>query len=173
METRKQVNKKADNRASLSTYLPVYLSTRPLLWLLPLSFLAIAFFFPLSKILALTFNVNTLTTANLQLAYRVLVFTFYQAILSTLLTLLLGLPSAYLFARYDFHGKAFLRALTAVPFMLPTVVVAASFNSLLGQRGLLNTLLHPSSFTLQPFIAILLAHVFYNTTIIIRVVSNA
>ena len=150
---------------------------RILLWLLPLSFLTIAFFFPLSKIFALTFNVNTLTTENLQLAYRVLVFTFYQAILSTLLTLLLGLPSAYLFARYDFRGKAFLRALTAVPFMLPTVVVASSFSAIFGARGLFSFLfpllqdsfiLHPSPFTL-----ILLAHVFYNTTIIIRIVGSA
>ena len=146
---------------------------RILIWLLPLSFLIIAFFLPLAKILALTFDVNTLTTDNFQLAYRVLIFTFYQAILSTLLTLLLGFPSAYLFARYDFRGKAFLRALTAVPFMLPTVVVAASFNSLFGQRGLINILFQPSTFNLQPFIAILLAHVFYNTTIIIRVVGTA
>ena len=175
METGKQTNNKANKRTNLFTWIPVYLLTRSLLWLLPLSFLMIAFFFPLSKILALTFNVDTLTVQNLQLAYRVLAFTFYQAILSTLLTLLLGLPSAYLFARYDFRGKAFLRALTAVPFMLPTVVVAAAFNALLGSRGLLNTLLDPSgaAFSLHPFIAILLAHVFYNTTIIIRVVGNA
>ena len=177
METGKPVNTKADKSSTLSTWIPVYLSTRSLLWLLPLSFLAISFFFPLSKILALTFNVNTLTTENLQLAYRVLLFTFYQAILSTLLTLLLGLPSAYLFARYDFRGKAFLRALTAVPFMLPTVVVAASFNAIFGARGLLSFLFPllqiRSSFILHPSCLILLAHVFYNTTIIIRVVGNA
>jgi len=173
MEAGKNANNKANKRANLFTGISVYPFTRSLLWILPLSFLIIAFFFPLSKILALTFNFNTLTTDNLQLAYRVLAFTFYQAILSTLLTLLLGLPSAYLFARYDFRGKAFLRALTAVPFMLPTVVVAASFNSLFGQRGLINILFQPSSFILHPFIAILLAHVFYNTTIIMRVVGNA
>jgi len=173
METGKQVN--TNKNAVLSTSLPVYLSTfpRPLLWLIPLSFLVIAFFYPLSRILALTFNFNTFTGANLQLASRVLLFTFYQAFLSTLLTLLLGLPSAYLFARYDFRGKSLLRALTAVPFMLPTVVVAAGFSALLGPRGLINTLIYPSSFILHPFIAILIAHVFYNTTIIIRVVGNA
>jgi thiamine transport system permease protein len=57
--------------------------------------------------------------------------------------------------------------------MLPTVVVASSFNALFGQRGLINNLIHPSSFILHPFAAILIAHVFYNTTIIIRVVGNA
>src|SRR6266540_3212456 len=155
---------------------------RILLWLLPLSFLIVAFFFPLSHILALTFDLNTLTSSNLLLALHVLRFTFYQAILSTVLTLLLGLPSAFLFARYDFRGKSLLRALTAVPFMLPTVVVAAGFNALLGPRGLIHTLFPPfgaaqgrlSSFNfIGTLTAILIAHVFYNTTIIIRVVGNA
>ncbi|MEP6893991.1 MAG: ABC transporter permease subunit, partial [Chloroflexota bacterium] len=148
---------------------------RVLLWLLPLSFLAIFFFLPLTKILTLTLDISALSSENLQITNTALRFTFYQAILSTLLTLLLGLPSAYLFARYDFRGKSVLRALTAVPFMLPTVVVAASFNALLGQRGLLSTFLPLSSFQLHPspFVLILLAHVFYNTTIIIRIVGNA
>src|SRR6266508_1825651 len=136
---------------------------RILLWLLPLS-----------HILALTFDLNTLTSSNLLLALHVLRFTFYQAILSTVLTLLLGLPSAFLFARYDFRGKSLLRALTAVPFMLPTVVVAAGFNALLGPRGLIHTLFPFSSFNfIGTLTAILIAHVFYNTTIIIRVVGNA
>ncbi|MCI0611324.1 MAG: iron ABC transporter permease [Anaerolineae bacterium] len=155
---------------------------RILLWLLPLSFLAIFFFFPLSRILALTFNLETVTPENLRIAYYAVRFTFYQATLSTLLTLLLGLPSAYLFARYDFRGKSLLRALTTIPFMLPTVVAAAGFNALLGPRGLFHTLFPPfdgaqgmlSSFVfLGTLPAILIAHVFYNTTIIIRVVGNA
>jgi thiamine transport system permease protein len=154
----------------------VYLSTFPrlLLWLIPLAFLIVAFFYPLSRIFALTLDPQALTSQNLLLVSRVLLFTFYQATLSTLFTLLLGLPSAYLFARYDFRGKSILRALTAVPFMLPTVVVAAGFSALLGPRGLIQTLFPFFSF---PFVgtltAILIAHVFYNTTIIIRVVGNA
>jgi thiamine transport system permease protein len=148
--------------------------TRILLWLLPLSFLITAFFLPLSRILALTFDPDTLTSQNILLAFRVLLFTFYQATLSTLLTLLLGLPSAYLFARYSFRGKSLLRALTAVPFLLPTVVVAAGFSALLGPRGLLSTFFPLSSFSFTGTLsAILIAHVFYNTTIIIRVVGNA
>jgi len=147
---------------------------RLFLWLLPLAFLIVLFFFPLSKILGLTFNLESITSENLNIACRALRFTFYQAILSTLLTLLLGLPSAYLFARFDFRGKSLLRALTAIPFMLPTVVVAASFNSLLGQRGLLSTFHFPlSTLNSSSLALILLAHIFYNTTIIIRIVGNA
>ena len=174
MDTGKQEH--TNSNVAASTGVPVSLSALPrsFLWLLPLSFLGVAFFYPLSRIIALTFDINTLTSSNLLLAFRVLFFTFYQAILSTLLTLLLGLPCAYLFSRYDFRGKSLLRALTAVPFMLPTVVVAAGFSALLGPRGLLQTLFPLSSFHfIGTLTAILIAHVFYNTTIIIRVVGNA
>ena len=158
------------------TRIPVYPFTgsRLLLWLLPLSFLIFFFFYPLSRIFSLTLDPKTLTSGNLLLAARVLGFTFYQAILSTLLTLLLGLPSASLFARYEFRGKSLLRALTAVPFMLPTVVVAAGFNALLGPRGLVSNFFPSLSINFVGTLwAILIAHVFYNTTIVIRVVGNA
>ncbi|MGZ9234426.1 MAG: ABC transporter permease [Anaerolineales bacterium] len=176
MKTGKQVKTGIGRNIALSTGVSVYLSTFPrfLLWLAPLSFLLIFFFYPLSRILALTFDLGTLTSQNLFLASNVLLFTFYQATLSTFLTLLLGLPSAYLFARYNFRGKSLLRALTAVPFMLPTVVVAAGFSALLGPRGVVHTLFPFSSFNfIGTLTAILIAHVFYNTTIIIRVVGNA
>lgn len=175
METGKQVKSETGKHFVLSAGVPVYLSTfsRAFLWLLPLFFLIISFFYPLSRILALTLDPRTLTSENLLSALDVLLFTFFQAALSTFLTLLLGLPSAYLFARYKFPGKSLLRALTAVPFMLPTVVVAAGFSALLGPRGLVHTLFPLSSFQFTGTLtAILVAHVFYNTTIIIRVVGN-
>ena len=174
METGKQVNNQSSGNTSLFTSVLGYLSTRSLLWLLPLSFLLFAFFLPLSKILALTIDTSAFTPESLQIASRALRFTFYQAALSTILTLLLGLPSAYLFARYDFRGKSILRALTAVPFMLPTVVVAAGFNALLGPHGLAHILFPFATFQfIGTFSAILVAHVFYNTTIIIRIVGSA
>ena len=175
METGKKVDDSHGRRGFLFTWVPVYLSTRAhfFLWLLPLTFLTIFFFYPLSRIFALTLNTSALTPENLQIAYSSLRFTFYQATLSTLLTLLLGLPSAYLFARYEFRGKSLLRALTAVPFMLPTVVVAAGFNALLGPRGLIPSLFPFFSFNfIGTLTAILVAHIFYNTTIIIRIVGN-
>ncbi|GAB4504482.1 MAG: iron ABC transporter permease [Anaerolineales bacterium] len=147
---------------------------RLLLWLPPLAFLGLFFFYPLAHILVTTFDPAVLTPENLRLTGHALRFTFYQAILSTLLTLLLGLPAAWLFAHFDFPGKSLLRALTAVPFMLPTVVVAAGFNALLGPRGLVSFLFPLASFQFSNTLtAILTAHVFYNTTIVIRIVGNA
>jgi thiamine transport system permease protein len=156
------------------------ISRRLLLWFAPLIFLGVFFFYPFFRILTFGLNPKTLEASNIQLALHVLLFTFYQTILSTFLTLLIGLPSAYLFARFDFRGKSLLRALTTVPFMLPTVAVAAGFNALLGPRGWINlAFIHLFSLSNPPiqFVgtlgAILIAHVFYNTTIVIRLVSNA
>lgn len=154
---------------------------RGLLWLPALSFLALFFFYPLARILGLSLEIPALSDAQaLRVMARALTFTLYQATLSTLLTLALGLPAAFLFARFTFKGKAFLRTLTAIPFMLPTVVVASGFNAWLGPRGWLNMLLMAIFRLSAPPItlvgtlgAILAAHVFYNTTIVIRVVGNA
>jgi thiamine transport system permease protein len=161
-----------------------------LLWLLPAVFLGYFFYQPLLALfnLVLTggfsaaspaqgFNLGAL---NLNRVWRPLSFTVSQAALSTLLTLIIGLPGAWLFAHYTFPGKRTLKILTTLPFILPTVVVAAGFNALLGPRGwvnlglmaLLNLEAPPIQF-LNTFGAILVAHVFYNTTIIIRVVSSA
>ncbi|HRQ22087.1 MAG TPA: iron ABC transporter permease [Anaerolineales bacterium] len=150
-------------------------NTRIFLWIPTLLFLLSFFFYPLVKILSLTFDLSTLTSSNnLLITYNSLLFTFYQAALSTLLTFALGLPAAILFAKFNFRGKSLLRALTAVPFMLPTVVVAAAFNSLLGPRGLLLNFFPLSSFQFHGTLtAILIAHTFYNTTIVIRIVGNA
>jgi thiamine transport system permease protein len=84
-------------------------------------------------------------------------FTVWQATLSTALTLAIGLPGAYVLSRYRFRGRALLRALVTVPFVLPTIVVGAAFSAL-GVTGSLT--------------AILLAHVFFNYAVVVRTVGG-
>ncbi|MGI9528194.1 MAG: iron ABC transporter permease, partial [Acidimicrobiia bacterium] len=67
----------------------------------------------------------------------VALFTVYQALLSTVLTILIGLPTAWVFARFTFPGKRILSAATLVPFVLPTLVVGATFLNVLGPRSIL------------------------------------
>jgi thiamine transport system permease protein len=154
-----------------------------LFWLLPAVFLGVFFYQPLLALFNLIISPEwgfTLTGLDWGKLWDPLWFTVFQAALSTLLTLIIGLPGAWLFASYHFPGKKVLKLLTTLPFILPTVVVAAGFNALLGPRGWVNlglmTLFNfdaPPIEFLNTFWAILTAHVFYNTTIIIRVVSNA
>jgi thiamine transport system permease protein len=151
-----------------------------LLFLIPVAFLLVFFFYPLITILTRSLS-GAAIQEFVQQAYllRVVWFTFWQAALSTLLTLVLGLPAAYVFATYDFPGKALLRALVTVPFVLPTVVVAVSFRALLGPSGPLNNLLmglldlQQAPLRLeQTLTIILLAHVYYNMAVVIRLVGG-
>jgi thiamine transport system permease protein len=174
------------NRAAVSSPASKWLTGSRyalLLWAVPGLFLAIFFFYPLAAIFRLAIETavqDGLSTAIWSRVWRPLGFTFYQAGLSTLLTLLVGLPASYVLGRFKFPGKEALRVLTTIPFILPTVVVAAGFNALIGPRGVINALLMswfdlavPPIQLLNTLAAILLAHVFYNTTVILRVVGGA
>ncbi|QHY98467.1 Putative 2-aminoethylphosphonate transport system permease protein PhnV [Streptomyces sp. S4.7] len=101
---------------------------------------------------------------------QVLWFTTWQAALSTALTLLIALPGAYVFARFEFPGKQLLRAVVTVPFVLPTVVVGTAFLALLGRGGLLDELWGVRADT--TVWAILLAHVFFNYAVVVRTVGG-
>jgi thiamine transport system permease protein len=152
----------------------------------PLIFLGIFYFYPLAGIFSLSFLPEGIW--DIEPLYRlvrtstyigVLWFTTWQAALSTLLTLVLALPGAYVFARFDFRGRMLIQRLTTIPFVLPTVVTAAAFQALLGPRGVVNTLLMQLFNFDEPLIRIdhtiwffLIAHVFYNYTVILRIVGG-
>jgi thiamine transport system permease protein len=157
-----------------------------LFWIAPLVFLGVFYFYPLTSILKLSLSrsdygvwepfVNAIFSPSIQ---KVIWFTIWQAFLSTILTLLVGLPGAYLFARYQFRGKSILRALSSVAFVMPTLVVAAGFNALLGPKGWINSWLmslfdlgFPPIQIVNTLGAILLAHVFYNVSIVLRLVGD-
>jgi thiamine transport system permease protein len=104
-------------------------------------------------------------------------FTAYQAALSTLASLALGLPGAYVLARYEFPGRRTVRSLTLVPFVLPSIMVAVGFAATFGAGGPLNRALSAVGlppielmFTLE---IIVLAHAFYNAPLVVRVVAAA
>ncbi|GGN98190.1 ABC transporter permease [Haloarcula pellucida] len=104
-------------------------------------------------------------------------FTAYQAALSSVASVVLGLPAAYLLARYEFPGRRTLRSLTILPFVLPSIMVAVGFVATFGQSGTLNAVLGALGlgavdllFTLE---AVIIAHAFYNAPLVARVTTAA
>jgi thiamine transport system permease protein len=95
-------------------------------------------------------------------------FTVLQATASTVLTLVVALPGAYVLSRFKFRGRAVVRALVTIPFVLPTVVVASAFLALAGPRGLFGQHIDPSG----SLWAILVAHVFFNYAVVVRTVGG-
>ena len=157
-----------------------------LLFSLPFVFLLIFYCYPLVKIIIYSFSPGDSTTPgtieklfSTPTYWKILWFTIWQAAVSTAITLALALPGAYIFAKFNFFGKNFLQALMTVPFVLPTVVTAAAFRALLGSHGIVNASLI-SAFNLtkgpiqleQTVTFFLIAHVFYNYTMVLRIVSS-
>jgi thiamine transport system permease protein len=149
-------------------------AARVFLALVPLTFLAIFFLYPVASIvgrgLAPEWQMDlgpiehAVTDASLR---HIVWFTIWQATASTVLTLLVALPGAYVLARDEFTGRRVVRALVTVPFVLPTVVVGSAFASLLGPGGPLASLGLDQSVW-----AILLAHVFFNYAVVVRTVGG-
>jgi len=143
----------------------------------PVAFFAVFFAYPVTAIVARglktgkTWHLGRIGDVLAQSDVRqVLWFTTWQALASTALTLLIALPGAYVFARFDFPGKQVLRAVITVPFVLPTVVVGTAFMALVGRGGLLDELW---GLRLDTTVwAILLAHVFFNYAVVVRTVGG-
>lgn len=144
---------------------------------LPVAFFAVFFAYPVAVIVARGLKADgswqfgrigdVVGQSDIQ---QVLWFTTWQAVASTALTLLIALPGAYVFARFDFRGKQVLRAVVTVPFVLPTVVVGTAFLAVIGRGGLFDELWGVRLDT--TVWAILLAHVFFNYAVVVRTVGG-
>ena len=140
----------------------------------PLAFLAVFFVWPVATIIVrglrpdgawdLSSFGRVLGDAS---THRILWFTLWQAVASTVLCLLVGLPGAALFARYRFRGRAVLWAALLVPFVLPTVVVGVALLGVVGPGGATGVDLSGTVW------AILLGHVFFNYAVVVRTVGAA
>ncbi len=140
----------------------------------PVAFLAVFFVYPVATIVGRglapdgSLDLDPLREIVTDPGLRhVIWFTVWQATLSTVLTVAIGLPGAYVLTRYRFRGRSVVRALVTVPFVLPTVVVGTAFAALLGAGGPLGDLGLD-----QTVWAILLAHVFFNYAVVVRTVGG-
>ena len=133
-----------------------------LLWAAPLTFVAVLFYWPLLRVLHLGFGSHLIGTIPTEISiWPVLWFTIWQALLSTLIALVLGIPGAYVLYRRNFKGAAVLRSLITVPFMLPSLVIAIAITELGALFG-----------GLDPVVAIILANVFANYAVVVRTVGS-
>ena len=149
-----------------------------------LATLLVVFYYPVGSVLAGAvavdgrFSLDPLLSVLTDSFYADLfAFTAYQALLSTVASVLVGLPGAYLLARFEFPGRRFLRSVTILPFVMPSIMVAVGFLAMFGRTGLLNDLLGvvglgpvELTFTLE---IVVLAHAFYNAPLVTRLVTAA
>ena len=137
------------------------------------AFIAVMVVWPLVAVLARSLAgvgpADVLSILSRSSVRSVVGFTLLQATLSAALTVVLGLPIAHLLARFRFRGKAVLRAAVVVPFVLPTVVVAAAVDAVFERFGLRPATSTGSGVSL---LAILYAHIFFNLAVVARLVGG-
>jgi thiamine transport system permease protein len=138
------------------------------------AFAAVFLFMALAVAALLSFDSGASVT-GISDAYtlRILRFTLYQAMLSTVLSIVLGLPVALaLSRRKDFPGRIWIIRLMAVPMGLPVIVGAFGIIAIWGRQGVLNTALvfigADEPFSIYGLSGILVAHVFFNLPLAVR-----
>ncbi len=138
------------------------------------AFAAVFLFMALAVAALLSFDAGA-SAAGIMDAYtlRILRFTLYQATLSTLLSIVLGLPVALaLSRRREFPGRIWIIRLMAVPMGLPVIVGAFGIITIWGRQGVLNTALvfagADEPFSIYGLSGILIAHVFFNLPLSVR-----
>ena len=104
---------------------------------------------------------------------RVVVFTFWQALLSTALSIGLAIPVARALARREsLPGRAWLLKLVALPLVVPSIVAVFGIVAVYGRSGWINDLASflgaPRWQNLYGLSGILLAHVFFNLPLAVR-----
>ena len=143
---------------------------RKLLWAIPLTFVAVLFYWPIVKITSLGFSGDWLATISEPKTLEVISFTLWQAAVSTLVTLVIAIPGAYLLYRRTFTGQRLIKALITVPFVLPSIVVAVGFTVFRNVHDFWIEL--GVTFLSDPVYWIIAAHVFVNYSIAVRTIGG-
>lgn len=97
--------------------------------------------------------------------WRIMGLTVAQALVSTLFSIAIGTPVAYVLSRYRFPGRSLTSTLAMVPFVLPSVVLGSAFAAIFSDRGLFEA---RGSWWL-----VIAAHVCFNLAVIVRTVGSA
>ncbi len=154
-----------------------------LLWAAaPAAFLAVFYFRPLFRIVWTSFALEG-SGASLDptLGYwsRILGFTIWQAAASTAVTVAVGVPLAWWVHQVRGFRKRWALGLLTVPFVMPAIVVGVAFTALVGPHGLLNQILmyllsldQPPLDLLHSFPLVIVAHLFYNVSVVVRIVAG-
>ncbi len=136
-----------------------------------LLFLAFAIFFILFSSIDNKDFFSSIITSRI---FDLVRFTVYQALLSTLFSILLGTALAWALTHQNsFKGRSYLIALLSSSLILPTLIVVFGIITVLGQNGWLNrALLYLFDYSFENSIyglsGILIAHVYLNASFVAR-----
>jgi thiamine transport system permease protein len=136
----------------------------------PLVFVAVLFYWPISEVAVLGFPGDWLGLILEPKTVGLIWFTLWQALVSTMVTVLVAIPGAYLLYRRSFPGQQLIQALITVPFVLPSIVVAVGFTVFGNVHEFYQGL--GLTFVADPVYWIIAAHVFVNYSIAVKTIGG-
>ena len=142
---------------------------------IPAAFLTVFFLLPTGTLVSrgfigadggwdLTGFSDVLTRAR---TWRVIVTTIAMSTVATLICLVLALPGSWILYRTRFPGRTLMRAIVAIPFVLPSVVVGVCFRALLSEGAPLGFLHWDGTAT-----AVIVGMVFFNYSLAVRTIGQ-
>jgi thiamine transport system permease protein len=143
---------------------------RKILWAVPLVFVAVLFYWPITEIAAFGLSGDWLALLLEPKTVSIIWFTLWQAALSTVLTVVVAIPGAYLLYRRSFPGQQLVNALITVPFVLPSIVVAVGFTVFRSVHEFYQGL--GLTFLADPVYWIIAAHIFVNYSIAVKTIGG-
>ncbi len=123
----------------------------PSLFLLLASLGAVLFLIPLLGLLWRTPWSDLPRLLSSSLVTDALRLSVVSSITATAISLVLGLPLAWILARVDFPGRRLVRGLVLLPLVLPPVVAGAALLFAIGRRGVIGEALYESTGLVLPF----------------------
>ena len=147
----------------------------PLLLGLPAAVALLFLLLPLAGLLIRAPWANAATVLTDPQALQALRLSVVTATVSMIITLLLGVPLAWLLARPGLRAASLLRALITVPLVLPPVVGGVALFTVLGRSGILGRPLYHLTGFAFPFTpyAVILAQVFVALPYLVLAVEGA
>ncbi len=123
----------------------------------PVVFLSVFFVVPVTNVLIRYFRLSEFgNVLGSQSMRSVAWFSLWEALVSTLATLVIGIPVTWTLSRFTFPGARLARGVLTAPFVLPAVVIAAGVLAITDSRGVA---------------PIIWAHVVFNVSVILRIVG--
>ncbi len=138
----------------------------------------LSFALPLAKAWSHAFAGGAAASYGALQLLRITGYTFAEATASTLLSLAVGIPAAFLVARRSFPGRRLLASCAAIPLCVPPLIIALGFISTFGMAGQVNRLLAlltggKKLNLLYSFKGLVMAQGFYNFPIVMASVADA
>jgi len=95
-----------------------------------------------------------------------------QGSLSATFAVVLGYPAGVFVGRFSFPGRALIRSLLLVPFLLPSLVVVLGVLDLFGPAGVVSTAVPWTAFFGSGIPAIIAANLFFNVPIVLLLTAT-